>query len=583
MEIGSRNSPSAEEAHLSPSESNSKKPGGWKAIKYILGNESFEKLASMSLVANITVYLRTKYNLSGIILVNVVTIWSGTSNISTIGGAIISDVYLGRFLTLLLGTICTLLGMAAMTLTATISELRPPFCQEDSICAQPHKWQLAFLFSALGLIAIGAGGIRPCNIAFGADQFDTNTEKGRAQLESFFNWWYFSFTIALVIALTGVIYVQTNISWIIGFAIPTACLVTSITIFLIGRNTYIYRKPQGTVFVDMARVAMAAYRKRKINLKSGNEHCYYDPAEEVDHLQDRKLIRINRFKYLDKAAVIIDPNELDPQGFPVDKWRLCSVQQVEKLKCLLKIVPVWVAGIGCFVVMDQQSTFGVLQAIQMNRSINSDFKIPPGWMGITSMLALSIWILLYEQIYIPKARKILKRDSRLTMQQRIFIGIVLSILCMIVAGTVERKRRSMALKEGSYASPLHVAVLLPQFILSGLTEAFAAVGLMEFFTIQLPESMRSVAGSIFFLSLSVASYLSSLIVNIMHSVTGQGGEKPWLGGHDLNVNKLDNYYYIIAGLGVINLMYFTFFARKYVPFGEDVKEGGEVQMNTSRV
>ncbi|KAK4485701.1 hypothetical protein RD792_008347 [Penstemon davidsonii] len=94
---------------LSPSQSQSKKPGGWRAIKYILGNESFEKLASMSLIANITVYLRTRYNLSGILLVNVVQIWSGTSNISSIAGAIVSDVVLGRFLTLLFGTIFSLL------------------------------------------------------------------------------------------------------------------------------------------------------------------------------------------------------------------------------------------------------------------------------------------------------------------------------------------------------------------------------------------------------------------------------------------------------------------------------------------
>ncbi|EPS58521.1 hypothetical protein M569_16293 [Genlisea aurea] len=83
--------------------------GGWRAIRYILGNESFEKLASMSLIANITVYLRTKYNLSGIILVNIVTIWSGTTNVSSIGGAILSDAFLGRFRTLLFGTICSLL------------------------------------------------------------------------------------------------------------------------------------------------------------------------------------------------------------------------------------------------------------------------------------------------------------------------------------------------------------------------------------------------------------------------------------------------------------------------------------------
>ncbi|KAL3819368.1 hypothetical protein ACJIZ3_005273 [Penstemon smallii] len=532
----------------------------------------------MSLVANITVYLRTRYNLSGILLVNVVQIWSGTANISSIAGAIVSDVFLGRFLTLLFGTISSLLGMGAVTLTAGIPELRPPPCSKQSLCIEPHKWQLAFLFTGLGLIALGAGGIRPCNIAFGADQFDTNTKKGRAQLESFFNWWYFSFTIALVIALTGVIYVQTNVSWVIGYAIPTSCLALSILIFLLGRHTYVYKIPQGTVFVDMAKVIIAAFKKRKICLESGNEYSFYDTNEEVESI---KMNKANKFKFFDRAALITDPSELDSNGLVKNGWRLCSVKQVENFKCLIGIAPVWISAVGCFVVMDQQSIFGILQAIQMNKSIGNNFVIPPAWMGISSMIALSIWIFIYEKIYIPNARKILKRDSRLTMQQRISIGIVMSILCMLVAGIIEHKRRDMALRQGLFISPLHVVVLLPQFILSGLTEAFAAVAIMEFFTVQMPETMRSVAGAIFFLSLSIGSYTSSLIVNGIHSVTGGKGKTAWLGGPDLNNNRLEYYYYIIAVLGVINLVYFTFFASKYVHLGEVNKVKEELQLENS--
>ncbi|KAL9673501.1 hypothetical protein QQ045_029760 [Rhodiola kirilowii] len=203
-----------------------KKRGGWRAIKYILGNESFEKLASVSLIANITVYLRTRYHLEGVLLVNVVQIWSG--------------------------------------------------------------------------------GIRPCNIAFGADQFNTTTEKGRAQLESFFNWWYFSFTIALVVALTAVVYIQTNVSWIISFAIPTACLALSIAIFLFGQHTYIYLEPQGSVFVDIVKVFVAAFRKRRETVDESNwRSCLYDPQLDKSRAGSKKLEHTNAlFKCLDKAALV---------------------------------------------------------------------------------------------------------------------------------------------------------------------------------------------------------------------------------------------------------------------------------------
>ncbi|XP_059303881.1 protein NRT1/ PTR FAMILY 2.8 [Lycium ferocissimum] len=561
---------SPEETHVAPNlPTSARKKGGWTAIAYILGNESFEKLASISLISNMTTYLRTKYNMGGVFLVNVVSIWSGCSNITPLAGAFLADAHLGRFLTLLFGSIASFLGMGMVTLTAGVDELRPPGCQ-GLACPQPQKWQLAYLFAGLGFMAIGSGGIRACNIAFGADQFDTNTEKGRSQLKSFFNWWYFSFTIALIIALTVVIYIQTNISWFIGFVIPTCCLALSIMIFLIGRNAYIRLKPQGCVFIDMAKVINAACRKRHV-IVSPTANSLYDHATKESENELSVLRHTDRFKFLDKAAVIVDPNsELNAEGVAKDSWRLCNVEQVERLKCVVGILPVWVAGITCFITMEQMNTFGVLQVIQSNTKVGN-FMIPPGWMGLASMISLAIWIFIYECVYIPNARKISKKEARLSLQMRIKIGIFMSILCLAVAALVETRRRDLALKERTFISPLGVGFFLPQFILSGLTEAFAAVSVMEFLNNQVPETMRSVAGAIFFLSLSIASYLNTLIVNTVQMLSRLHGGKPWLGGHDLNENKLERFYVLIAGLGVLNFIYFHFFASRYIQSYEESK------------
>ncbi|GKV41829.1 hypothetical protein SLEP1_g49312 [Rubroshorea leprosula] len=80
--------------------------------------------------------------------------------------------------------------MGIIAFTAAISALGPPTCIDKGNCIDPKEWQLGVLFVGLGLLAIGAGGIGPCNIAFGADQFDTTTKKGRRQLDNFFNWWF---------------------------------------------------------------------------------------------------------------------------------------------------------------------------------------------------------------------------------------------------------------------------------------------------------------------------------------------------------------------------------------------------------
>lgn len=72
-------------------------------VFFVIGNESFERLASMGLIMNLSVYLKTKYNMYGVFLINVVSIWGGSCNILPLLGAFIAEKYLSRFGTLLLG------------------------------------------------------------------------------------------------------------------------------------------------------------------------------------------------------------------------------------------------------------------------------------------------------------------------------------------------------------------------------------------------------------------------------------------------------------------------------------------------
>ncbi|KAL4606624.1 hypothetical protein ACB092_09G116700 [Castanea dentata] len=485
----------------------------WKAIHYILGNKTFEKLAAMSLIANLVVYMHTKYNMDNVHLANAFNMWSGFTNVLPLLGAFIADTYLGRFHTIVFGTGALLLGMGIMALTAGMPRLRPSSCIDKSNCPRPQSWQLAIL-----------------------PGLDTRTEEGRAQLESFCNWWYFLF------------------SWLLGFVIPTCCLALSFTIFLLGRNTYICVKPNGSIFAEMAKVIIAAYRKNHSTKGQPSPQSFYDPLiiESEDSETHRTMLGYtDTFKFLDKAAAITDPSELDNQGKPKNGWILCSLQQVEELKCMIGVLPVWLSGIRCFLAMTQMSSFGILQAIQMKRLVGPHFQIPPAWMGLKPMIALSTWTCIYEGVYVPLMQKRAKKNKRLTMEQRIMIGIVMAILCMM--------------------SPITMALLVPKFALSGWIEAFAAIAMMESLTTQCPESMKTFGGAVFFLGLSLASYLSTILVSIIYKVTGLNGKFPRLDGNDLNKNRLDFFYFTIAALSALNLLYFYVFARRYLRYSEPQK------------
>lgn len=69
-----------------------------------VGNETFERLASFSVLANFMVYLKREYHMDQVSASNLINIWLGVSNFAPLLGAFLSDAYLGRFLVIALSS-----------------------------------------------------------------------------------------------------------------------------------------------------------------------------------------------------------------------------------------------------------------------------------------------------------------------------------------------------------------------------------------------------------------------------------------------------------------------------------------------
>ncbi|MQL86060.1 hypothetical protein Taro_018597 [Colocasia esculenta] len=556
-----------------------RKPGGWKAMPYIIGNETFERLATFGMIANFTVYLVSHLHMKQVKAANLANIWFGTTNFAPLIGAYLSDAHFGRFLTLAFASVATFLGMVGLTLTAAVPALQPPDCSAahgppaNCYGAGPSGSLLALLIVSLGLLTVGAGGIRPCSLPFGVDQFDVTTEKGQKGINSFFNWYYFTFTFSVMLALTAIVYVQTSISWALGLGIPAALMLVAIVLFFLGTRVYVYVPPEGSVFSGIGQVFVAAYRKRRLRLPSPTEEEKAGQPEMYDPPPTRftvtKLPLTQQISFLNKAAIVEDGDLLPGGGGggprPANPWRLCSVQQVEELKCLIRIAPIWAAGVLCFVSMAQQGTFSVLQAMKMDRHLGPHFQIPPGSLAVISMLVITFFLPLYDRVLVPLAARLTGHEAGITLLQRMGIGMVLSVLSMVVAALVEKKRRAAALLHGGPGgvAPISVMWLAPQLALMGLAEAFNGIGQIEFYYKQFPEHMRSVAVSLFFCSIAGSSYLSSALMSIVRSQTrgGPGGHS-WM-EDDINLGRVDYFYYLIAAMGVLNLAYFLVCAHLY--------------------
>ena len=269
------------------------------------------------------------------------------------------------------------------------------------------------------------------------------------------------------------------------------------------------------------------------------------------------------YRFLYKAALVME-GELNSDGIRVNTWTLASIQQVEEVKCLARIFPIWAAGILSLTSMAQQWTFTISQAMKMDRHLGPKFQIPAGSMGVISFITIGLWVPIYDRLFVPTLRKFTKHEGGITLLQRIGIGMVFSVLSMVVAGLVEKMRRDLANSNPGPLgiAPMSVMWLAPQLVLMGMCEAFNIIGQIEFFNRQFPEHMRSIANSLFSCSFAGASYVSSLIVTIVHKTTRTKSHPDWL-TNDINHGKLDYFYYLIAGTGVLNLVYFLYVARRY--------------------
>ncbi|KAI3854874.1 hypothetical protein MKX03_010790 [Papaver bracteatum] len=449
-------------------------------------NEMFEKLGTWGTSSNLVVYFTTVFNIKNVSDAILMNVFNETTFISPLIGGFLADAYLGRFKILGFASIASLMGLFLVMLTAIISKLHPPNCgmKESYLCAQPTASQWAFLLFALLLLVIGSGGIRPCNMAFGADQFNPKTDSGKKSIDSFINWYYCVISICFILSLTFIVYVQSNLSWALGLAIPLCLMFIACLLFFMGSRIYVKVKPEGSPSISMIQVLVAEAKKRSLEQPQ-------DPETAL-------------FKHFTK------------NGSPANPWRLCTMQQVEEVKCLETVLPIWVSSAIFHIATTQQQTMHLG---------NNKFKIPAASYTAVSWLNIDVWIPICDRLIVRSLRKFTHQEGAQTHPT---LGYT---------------------KGGGVVSSMPGLWLIPQLFLSGLAEAFGLIGQVEFYYKQFPENMRSIRVYVYYLAIAVWSYASGFLVSVL--------------AEDLNKMRLDYFYYTISLIEIVNFVYFLVCAKWY--------------------
>ncbi|KAJ9166033.1 hypothetical protein P3X46_020834 [Hevea brasiliensis] len=525
--------------------------GGWKASPFIIVNEVAERLAFFAVAVNMVAYLVLEMRQSLPAAATHVTDWIGASYVLTILGAFLADSYLGRFKTIIIFSCVYAVGMVLLTLSASIDSLRPPACTAPP-CTKATDGQNTFLFFALALIALGTGGIKPCVSSFGADQFDEADEKEVTNKFSFFNWFFFAINMGALLGITVMVYIKEKKGWGWGFGVPTGTTIVSIIILAAGIRYYRFQKPMGSPFTRFLQVIVASARNHLRGVKLGNEVQLYEVnTEESDIKGARKLPHTAQFMFLDNAAVVTDP-----EASTENRWKLCTVTQVEEFKSLIRILPIWASTIALSISFTQLATFFTSQATIMDRKLTSNFTIPAGSVTVFSAINALILVPIYEKMIVPIIRKYTGHRRGITSLQRMGVGLFVSIFAVTSAALVEKKRR-----DSSSPSDMSVFWLFPQYFLIGTAEVFTYVGQLQFFYDEATDGTRSISSALFLSEIGIGSWLSTAIVKIIERTTG-GEEKGWL-RNNLNKSRLDYFYWILTAINGFNFLIFLFVAWRY--------------------
>lgn len=173
-----------------------------------------------------------------------------------------------------------------------IPQAKPGPCNpRTQTCESTSTLQYLVLLSSFVLMSVGAGGVRPCSLAFGADQIDNkDNPMNKRMLERFFGWYYASAAVAVVLAFTAIVYIQDHLGWKVGFGIPALLMFLSAALFLIASSLYIKRKVTTNLFRSFLQVIVVVYKNRRMTLPSRDSSItWYTLTDSERHVPTDKL------------------------------------------------------------------------------------------------------------------------------------------------------------------------------------------------------------------------------------------------------------------------------------------------------
>ena len=201
-------------------------------IPFIIGNEAAERFSFYGMRAILVVFM-TGYLLDSDGSLAVMDeaeakgwyhLFVSAVYFTPLLGALLSDVWLGKYRTIIL--------------------LSLVYCGGHLALALDHS-RLG-LVVGLGLIALGSGGIKPCVSAHVGDQFGASS---RHLLSRVFGWFYFSINLGAFLSMLATPWLMEAYGPAWAFGVPGVLMLVATLVFWSGRHRFVHVSPGGKAFL----------------------------------------------------------------------------------------------------------------------------------------------------------------------------------------------------------------------------------------------------------------------------------------------------------------------------------------------
>ncbi|KAL3838642.1 hypothetical protein ACJIZ3_023233 [Penstemon smallii] len=452
---------------------------------------------------------------------SIVNVHDGVTAVFVPVVAYASDAYLGPFTAVVCTNVAFIFGLGLLFFSAW----------------RLKTIELQLLYIALLLIALGRAGRDISLKEFLADQFRKEGHSGHSELDEERIqsrrkvWWRSSYILGIGVS----VFVLTKASWVKLSNIATIALAVAFTIFIGGIPFFEYKKPTKSGSLNkVVRVLYAAILKRHLshnNLSSENDHP--------------PILHVPMLSWLDKASIVEPSLSLEEQE---KKARLCTVEEVQEVKLLLKMIPLWTTFLVYGLLQATGNTFFFEQVGYMDNSLGKLVHHIPIITFVIIKSATSFIVTRFCDLFLFLTNNEIPRHVMLI---RIGIGMAISPLCCVIAWRIEDYRKHQSSKMDISIS---VFWLVPQFFLLGFMEGLVFAGLEEFFYAQVPKSMKLYGPSFTQFALSIGNFLGLPLILIFRGLFTD----------DLDTSKLGEYYAILGCVCFVNLVFYCYVAPSYV-------------------